>query len=118
MKKKQTRRNKIIPKLLQAVLWSADIKKLDIERDKGYIIHQILIYGTLDNLKWLFNTYSRQEVINVFLNVPYKNYPKPNFYFIKNFIANLRNMILEEDKYVTSFYGPVRPRAAGGIQKT
>jgi len=118
MRKGKNLRHKNIPKTLQSVLWSADVDKLDLERDKGYIIHQVLIYGTIEELKWLFNTYSKKDIIDVFLNVPYKNYPRQNFYFIKNFIINLKDASIDEDKYVTSIHGPVRPRATEDIQKT
>ena len=35
---------KSIPISLKPVLWSKDIKNLDTERDKIYIIHQVLSY--------------------------------------------------------------------------
>lgn len=109
-------RNKIkIPRQLQSVLWSTDINLLDPERDKGYIIHQILIYGTLQHIKWLFATYSKKEIIDVFLHVPYRNYPKENFYFIKNYILGLRDDNISADAYVTSIHGPLKPRAAGSF---
>lgn len=96
---------------MQWVLWSADVEKLDKEKDKYYIIHQILIYGGTEELRWLFANYSREEIIKIFLQ-PYKNYPKKIFYFIKNFILNLKNKKIDEDAYVTTIYGPIRPRAA------
>ncbi|EKD64953.1 MAG: hypothetical protein ACD_50C00232G0002 [uncultured bacterium] len=101
-----------IPKNLQSVLWSTDINLLDLERDKGYIIHQVLIYGSFDDIRWLFQTYSKKEVLEVFLNHPSKNYPREVFYFIKNFVLSLKPVKLAEEKYVTSISGPVRPRAA------
>ena len=100
-----------IPKRLQAVLWSCDIKDLDPERDKRYIIHQVLRYGTLNDINWLFHTYSREKVRNVFLKHPSKNYGKESLYFIKDYILGLKNQELDQDSYVTSIHGPVRPRA-------
>lgn len=40
-----------IPKRLQSVLWSVNIDGLDIKKNKSDIIHQVLIYGVLDDLK-------------------------------------------------------------------
>ena len=100
-----------IPKSLQWVLWSADVNHLDKEKDKYYIIHQILIYGGIEEIKWLFSNYSKKEIVDVFLQ-PYKNYPKKIFYFVKNFILNLKNKKIDEDAYVTSIYGPIRRRTA------
>lgn len=104
-----------IPKRLQAVLWSADIDKLDKERDKYYIIHQVLIYGTLDELRWLFHTYGIKEIVRVFVHEPARLYPKKVYYFIKNFVLPLRKKKLYEEKYVTSIYGPIRQRTQRSI---
>jgi len=101
-----------IPKHLQGILWSTDINHLDLERDKWYIIHQILSYGTFSDIRWLFNTYSKSDVINVFINRPSKTYPKVVYQFVKNYILNLKNKKLDENDYITSISGPVRPRAA------
>lgn len=106
---------KTIPKRLQPVLWSCDIKQLNLERDKAYIVHQILIYGTLDDIRWLLKTYSKKEIVDTFLKTPYKNYPKYVFYFVKNYLLKLKNKVLNENAYVTSIFGPVRQRAAGNI---
>lgn len=105
-----------LPKTLQSVLWSVNINQLDVERDKYYIIHQVFIYGDFTDLKWLFNTYSKKELIETFL-VPYKNYPRTVFYFVKNFILGLKNILLDEDDYVTSIHGPVRQRTPPGFSK-
>jgi hypothetical protein len=104
-----------IPKRLQAILWSADIHSLDLDRNKNYIIHQILRFGTIADIKWLFTTYSKEEIYDVFLHQPSKNYARNNFYFVKNYILGLKKAHLDEDNYVTSIYGPVRPRATGSV---
>jgi len=106
-----------IPKKLQPILWSTNVELLDIERDKRYIINQVLIYGTLDEIKWLFDAYSKREVVRVFLTRPSKQYPKEVYYFIKNFILSLKDKILDEQDYVTSISGPTRQRAARSIQE-
>jgi len=49
-------KDKKIPSFLQAVLWSVDIKDLNLEEDKIYIINQVLAYGGVEELKWLFKT--------------------------------------------------------------
>lgn len=46
-----------LPKNLQAVLWSRNIENLDFQKSKNYIIHQILAYGTWEQIGWLFKTY-------------------------------------------------------------
>ncbi|MEW6407175.1 MAG: hypothetical protein AB1465_00595 [Patescibacteria group bacterium] len=99
------------PKSLQGYLWSVDVKHLDVESDKVYIIHQILVYGDFEALKWLFENYSLKEITEVFIKYPQKIYPKNIFNFVKNFILPLGDLKLDEDKYVTSIFGKIRPRA-------
>ena len=107
--------DKKIPKKLQPILWSTDVRLLDIEKHKRYIINQVLIYGTMDEIRWLFATYSKEEVVRVFLTKPTKMYPKEVYCFIKNFILNLKDKELDEQDYVTSISGQTRPRAARSL---
>lgn len=93
-------KRKKIPKRLQSVLWSADIKKLDLEKDKGYIIHQILSHGEIDDIKWLFSVFPKKEIQKVFISVPYKDYRRSRFYFIKNWVIGLKKKQLNEKLYV------------------
>lgn len=101
-----------VPARLQHVLWSCDVKDLDLEEHKAYIIHQILMLGDFSELEWLFKTYSRREVINIFTRVPYKNYPRVAFNFVKNYILGLKNNWFDENKYITSISGGLRQRTA------
>ena len=91
---------KKIPKSLRPILWSANSKNLDQERDKNYIVHQVLLYGDFPNIKCLFKIYSLENVRQVFLSSPKKIYPKPIFRFIKNFILDLKKVNLDEEKYI------------------
>jgi hypothetical protein len=89
-----------IPQKLQGVLWSRDIKKLDLKRDNIYIIHQILSFGRMEDLDWLLQAYTKAEIIEVFIEHPYKDYNPARFNFIKNFFLQLKEQKLEEKKYV------------------
>lgn len=108
-------RSTAVPKKFQPILWSVDVKHLDMQKDKGYIINQVLIYGTLDEIKWLFDNYSKREVVRLFLTKPRKIYPKEVYYFIKNFILSLKDKMLDEQDYVTSISGSTRQRAARSL---
>jgi len=103
------------PKTLQPILWSTDVNLLNLEKNKGYIISQVLQYGDLSELQWLFRTYSRKRIKDEFLKHPTKIYFKQPFYFIKNYLLNLGKVSLDEDDYVTSIFGPIRQRAANRI---
>lgn len=53
----------MIPEFLQPFLWSYDIQKLDLQRDKKRIITNILNFGTKKATDWLFETYSKEEIL-------------------------------------------------------
>lgn len=103
------------PKSLQSVLWSTNVDRLDIDKDKEYIIHQILVYGTMDELKWMFRVYGKEIIKDVFIHHPAKMYTAKTYYFTKNFLLELSKRDLDRENYVTSIFGPIRPRAAGRV---
>lgn len=79
-------RSKKLPKFLQPFLWSVKIEELDWWTDRIYIIHQILAFGDVKALKWLFKNYSREEIKRVFLEHPMRIY--------RNSGLNLANMVI------------------------
>ena len=93
-----------IPLSLQGVLWSAGIKKINIERDKEYIIHQVLTYGTLEQIKWLFKIYGKDKVRRVFLQNPQPIYDPAIFYLVKNIILGLKKNRLIPARYVKTVF--------------
>jgi len=94
----------MIPKHLQSILWSKSVDKLSLKSDKNYIVHQVLMYGDLKDIKWLFETYSRERVRKIFVQQPKRVYTAPAFNFVKNFVLGLGSEKLEEDKYVKSIF--------------
>ena len=93
---------KKVPSNLQGVLWSYPIEDLDLNKHKSYIIHQVLMYGDFDQIRWLFDTYSKEGITNVFLNKPQKIYTKEALNYINKFILGLDSKQLETNKYVNS----------------
>jgi hypothetical protein len=91
-----------INSLLQPILWSRDIKNLNLEKDKVYIINQILAFGTLGHLKWLFKTYKAKEITDTFLRHPLKIYQRSTFHFVKEILLELEKKKLPEEKYVAT----------------
>jgi len=94
---------KKLPARLQPLLWSKSIKKIDIEKDRVYIIHQVLAYGSLEDIGMLFKIYPGDEVKNIFLNYPKNTYTRPVFLFIKNFLLKINEELVEE-KYVKNLF--------------
>lgn len=89
-----------IPKWLQPTLWSVRVDQLDIQKDKVYIINQVLAYGGIRELKWLFKNYSLQTIKEVFLHHPIKTYRAPTFNFVKEILLDLEDVNLIKQKYV------------------
>ena len=82
-----------IPQKMKWLFWSYDIKSLDVERDKEYIITQVLNYGTWEDLKWLFRVYSREDIKKIVKN------PGRGLWFkqILNFWTTIFNIRLKKD---------------------
>lgn len=99
----------MIPQGLQPILWSSSIDKLDLQKDKNYIIHQVLMYGTLPDWKLLQTLFPFQEIEKVFVNHPVKVYTKPALHFAKNFLLNLSKKKIDESAYLTSTPRVIRP---------
>lgn len=88
-----------LPKRLQSVLWSVNVDHLNLEKDKYYIIHQILSFGRLDDISWLMNSYPKKEMIEVFM-LSFKDYSRSRFYLVKDAILGLKNWHPDERYYV------------------
>ena len=52
------------PQMLQPFLWSYDLSRMDVKRDKQVIIKQVLDYGTVEATNWLRRTYSEDDIRN------------------------------------------------------
>ena len=57
--------SKPVPDTLKGCLWSYDFDALDVVQDAWRVITNVLIYGDILALKWLFSTYSRKAISNV-----------------------------------------------------
>lgn len=62
-------------------------------------IHQILAFGTLDDIRSLKTTVGEKKLRELFLNYPKKIYTMPMFNFIKNFVLKI-NTSIDEKKYL------------------
>ena len=93
-----------IPQKFQSILWSANIKDLDLEKDKNYIIHQILMYGDLNQIKWLIGIYGLTTVREVFIKSPQVIYSPEALNFIKNIVLGLGKIKIKEEKYVKTLF--------------
>lgn len=76
-----------------------DTSKLDLKNDQNYIVNQVLAYGTLNDLKWLFSTYPKEEIKSVFCNHPGKDYTPSSLNFIKNILLDIPDDV-DKSRYV------------------
>lgn len=89
-----------IPQKFQGILWSRNIKSIDKEKDKAYIIHQVLMYGSLDQIRWLRKNYSLAEIKMIFLNQPRNIYTRAALNFVGEIILHINSKDLDEEKYL------------------
>lgn len=106
---------KKVPCWLQPILWSADVADLDLKRNRGYIINQILSLGTLKELRWLFSAYPKQILRKIFIEKPSKIYTPSSFHFVKNTLLGLKNKKLFPKYYVKSLPRDIRPKKVSGL---
>jgi len=59
-----------LPKNFKTLLWSYDISRLDVERDKNRIIINTINYGDLSHWRWLVEMYSAQEIKKIIETTP------------------------------------------------
>lgn len=55
----------MVPKRLKKYFWDTDIKGLDIQKHKKYVIERILEMGDEQAVAWLKNNFSEKEIIKV-----------------------------------------------------
>lgn len=55
----------MIPQFLKSNFWFVEFNKLDLERDKEFIVFQILNFGGFEDWKWLFSNYPKDEIRQV-----------------------------------------------------
>jgi hypothetical protein len=89
--------------LNQATLWSKNVGKLDKSVDRAYIVNQVLMFGTLDEINKLKTEYGDDEVKRIFIENPINIYSKSAFNFIKNFVLKIKED-LNGGRYIKSVY--------------
>ena len=58
------------PSILAPFLWSYNLEKLDLDRNKGIIVRQVIKYGDLAHWRWLIDQYGREEVRRIVEQIP------------------------------------------------
>ncbi len=71
----------------------------NIKKNSPDAIHQVLAFGTLEDIRSLKATTGEEKIKELFINFPKKVYTPPNLNFIKNFILHI-NSAIDEQKYL------------------
>ena len=95
--------NARIPKNLQGILWSKAVSEIDPKTDRVYLIHQVLRYGSLKDINWLFHFCPRSQVIKTFLEAPLPVYDLHSFNFVRSYILKIENG-LDQNAYIKALY--------------
>ena len=66
------------------------------------VIHQTLMYGTLNDVTSLIKDLGKDKVKEAFLKFPKKIYTNSAFNFIKKFLLDINSPIIDEQKYLKS----------------
>jgi len=53
------------PHYISSCFWSYDVATVDIDKDKQFIVAQVLNYSDWSGVMWLFKSYSKSVIKNV-----------------------------------------------------
>ena len=54
-----------MPTELKKYFWDTDFERLDLQKNKEYIISRLYCYGDLKAIKWIKETYSKEDIKEV-----------------------------------------------------
>jgi hypothetical protein len=97
----------VVPLSLRRVLWSKDIKSVDAARDRPYIVHQVLAFGTLNDLRELGRLYSSSVIRQTFIHDPIKIYTRSAYEFARKIlgISDRDAPVVRYDKALPRYIG-------------
>ncbi len=90
------------PPTVTQALWSANLHALDLTKHKKYIIHQVLQFGDLQAIAWLFSVYRKETVKEVFICQAENVYTPRSFNFISKYVLGIVPDSLNQQLYVSN----------------
>ena len=57
-----------LPAFLKEYFWDVDFRKLDLEKDRIYILKRILDFGDERAVTWMFKNFKKSEMRNFLIN--------------------------------------------------
>ncbi len=83
------------------LFWFIDPSRLDIRKDRNLIIHQVLAYGTLADVKRLFKLYGKRTVKQEFQK-PKKGLYQPSVLYFIQYLLGVNKINAKE--YLKNIY--------------
>jgi len=90
------------PSTAVQALWSANLKTLDITKHKKYIIHQVLQFGDLEAIRWLFSVYGKKTIRQLFVSEAEKVYTPRSLHYISKYVLGINPETLDHKLYVAN----------------
>jgi hypothetical protein len=56
---------RLIPERIKRLFWDVDKENVDIRDHRSYIIRRIMDFGNMDDVSWMRNVYTPDEIIEV-----------------------------------------------------
>jgi hypothetical protein len=57
--------NMEIPEYIKMVLWDVDTEEVDLKKHWFFVIERIMDYGNENDVQWMLETFSREQLIEV-----------------------------------------------------
>ena len=86
------------------MFWSAPNVPHTIEEDAPEIIHKLLAYGTIEDIRWLKKTYGIHTLRRVLRDHPLALYTPSGFHFAAYIVLHLEGGSLDSNCFVKSVY--------------
>ncbi len=80
-----------IPSEYKKFFWDVEFEKINLQKNRKFILERLLNYGTFDTFSWIFSTFSSIEVKNLLKTKGLHSLSKNSYYFWKK-IAEEENL--------------------------
>lgn len=84
------------------LFWDIDTKKINFPEDKHFIIHRVLSYGTMDDIRSLFKIYGKEVIKKEFLNAAPGQYDPKVLALVQHILGVDK---IDKYKYLRNLHG-------------
>ena len=80
-----------VPFELKKFFLDVEFEKIDLQKDRNFILERLLNYGTFETFSWIFSTFTNDEVVNLLNTKGLHSLSKNSFCFWKK-LAEEKNL--------------------------